>query len=263
MLKLYHGQNSVCSQKARVALAELDRPYESIILNLGAGDQFKPDYIKLNPNAVVPTIDDDGKVVIESSVIIDYLNDTTEGRPLMPRDPYAAALIRIWLIRCLEIHASVNSLSFGAAYRKRFMKNTREEREAIYLRMPDPAKQAKRRDLVENGVASHYVDDAIRFFKVMFADMDAALAGGKWLVGNAYTLADTALIAYVDRLNRLRMNGFWEKRHPRVGEWYARSKARPSHAMAIEAFAISEEDELLASGGAESWPTIEAKLNAL
>lgn len=263
MLKLYHGQNSVCSQKARVALAELDRPYESIILNLGAGDQFKPEYLKLNPNAVVPTIDDDGKVVIESSIIIDYLNETTDGQPLMPRDPYRAALIRIWLLRCLDIHASVNSLSFGAAYRKRFLKNTREEREAIYLRMPDPAKQAKRRDLVENGVASHYVDDAIRFFKVMFADMDTALARAQWLDGDTYSLADTALIAYVDRLNRLRFNGFWEKRHPRVGDWYARSKARPSYVAGIEDFAIPEEDQLLASGGSEAWPIIEKKLEAM
>lgn len=263
MLKLYHGRNSVCSQKARVVLAELDRPYESIILDLGAGDQFKAEYLKLNPNAVVPTIDDDGKVVIESSVIIDYLNDTTDGRPLMPRDPYRTALIRIWLLRCLEIHAAVSSLSFSSAYRKRFLKHTREEREAIYRRIPDPAKQAKRRDLVENGVSSHYVDDAIRTLKVLFADMDAALANGNWLVGNAYSLADAGLVAYVDRINRLSQRGFWEKRHPRVAAWYARSKARPSYAEAIEKFMIPEENELLASGGAEAWPIIDRKLDEM
>jgi glutathione S-transferase len=263
MLKLYHGQNSVCSQKARMALAELDRPYESIIVNLGAGEQFKPDYMKLNPNAVVPTIDDEGKIVIESSVIMDYLNETTEGRPLMPRDPHGAALVRTWLLRCLENDAAANSLTFGAAYRHRFLHLTPDEREAGYRRIPDPARQAKRWDLVENGIESRFVSDGIRNFRKLFREMDSALSGGDWLVGNHYTLADAALLPYVDRLNRLRLNGFWDTRHPRVAGWYARSRARPSFNRAIDEFVPPEDAELLAKGGAAAWPQIERKLNEM
>jgi glutathione S-transferase len=263
MLKLYHAPNSVCSQKARLGFAELGRTFDSILLNLGAGDQFKPDYMKLNPNAVVPTIDDGGRIVIESSVIMDYLNETTEDRPLMPRDPHGAALVRTWLLRCLENDAAINSLSFGTAYRSRFLHLMPDEREATYRRIPDPTRQAKRRDLVENGVASHFVDDAVRHFRKLFREMDSALANDEWLVGDSYTLADAALLPYVDRLNRLRLNGFWEARHPRIADWYARSRARPSHAIAIEAFVTPEEADLLAKGGSAGWPAIEKKLSAL
>src|SRR5712692_3338360 len=68
MLTLYHGKTSVCSVKARLALAEKGVAWDSRLLTL-RGDQFEPDYMKLNPNAVVPTLVHDGKVVIESTVI--------------------------------------------------------------------------------------------------------------------------------------------------------------------------------------------------
>ena len=45
------------------------------ILDLFSGDQLKPEYLKINPNGVVPAIDHDGKIIIDSSVIIEYLED--------------------------------------------------------------------------------------------------------------------------------------------------------------------------------------------
>ena len=64
MLTLYHGRTSVCSIKARLALAEKGVAFESRLMTL-RGDQFDPGYMKLNPNAVVPTLVHDGRVVIE------------------------------------------------------------------------------------------------------------------------------------------------------------------------------------------------------
>jgi glutathione S-transferase len=68
MITLYHGRTSVCSIKARLALAEKDVSFDSRVMAL-RGDQFDPGYMKLNPNAVVPTIVHDGRVVVESTVI--------------------------------------------------------------------------------------------------------------------------------------------------------------------------------------------------
>jgi len=60
MLELYHSINSVCAQKVRIALAEKELPYKEHLMTLG-GDQFDPAYMKLNPNAVVPTLIHDGQ----------------------------------------------------------------------------------------------------------------------------------------------------------------------------------------------------------
>ena len=79
MLTLYHGRTSVCSLKVRLALAEKGVDFESRLLTL-RGDQYDPAYMKLNPNGVVPTLVHDDKVVIESTVIMHYVDECFPGR---------------------------------------------------------------------------------------------------------------------------------------------------------------------------------------
>ena len=67
MLKLYHGYLSVCAQKARLALAEKGLEWKSQIVNLQRGEQQTPDYLKLNPKGVIPTLIHDGQVIRESN----------------------------------------------------------------------------------------------------------------------------------------------------------------------------------------------------
>ena len=59
MLDLYHNGSSVCAAKVRILLAAKNRPWTGHYLDVLAGDQFDPDYLKLNPNAVVPTLVED------------------------------------------------------------------------------------------------------------------------------------------------------------------------------------------------------------
>src|SRR4029453_6650243 len=75
VIELYHTNMSVCSQKVRFALAEKKLRWEDHHVNLQAGEQLRPEYLKLNPNAVVPTLVDNGTVIIESTVINEYLDD--------------------------------------------------------------------------------------------------------------------------------------------------------------------------------------------
>mgnify|MGYP000137023811 CR=1 FL=1 len=88
---LYHNDMSVCAAKVRNLLAEKGVAYEGIHLNLRAGDAQKPDYVKLNPNQVVPTLVNGRDVVIESNVILEYIEDTWPQAPLRPGDPMARA----------------------------------------------------------------------------------------------------------------------------------------------------------------------------
>ncbi|HEY2987421.1 MAG TPA: glutathione S-transferase N-terminal domain-containing protein [Candidatus Binatia bacterium] len=75
MIELHHNDMSVCAQKVRFAPAEKKLKWEGHPLNLRAADQQRPEYLKLTPNAVVPTLVDDGTVIIESTVINEYLDD--------------------------------------------------------------------------------------------------------------------------------------------------------------------------------------------
>ena len=75
MLKLYQGRLAVCAIKVRLTIAKKGVDFEPVNLNLRAGDQHKPDYLKLNPNGVVPTLVDDDFVLMKSSVIMQYLDE--------------------------------------------------------------------------------------------------------------------------------------------------------------------------------------------
>ena len=85
-LELYHNALSSCSQKVRLVLAEKGLDFESRDVNLVTGEQHAPDYVKLNPNHVVPTLVHDGRVLIESSLINEYLEDAFPKPALWPAD---------------------------------------------------------------------------------------------------------------------------------------------------------------------------------
>ena len=66
---LYNAPQSTCSQRVRFVLNAKGLPFTEIKLNLLEGDQLKPDYLAKNPNGVVPTLDHDSAIVIDSTVI--------------------------------------------------------------------------------------------------------------------------------------------------------------------------------------------------
>ena len=114
MLELYHHFLSTCSQKVRLVLAEKDLEYESHWIDLMAGEQHDPEYVKLNPNHVVPTLVHDGRVLIESTLINEYVDDAFPEPSLRPADPVARHAMRLWTKRCDgEIHAQAGVVTFG------------------------------------------------------------------------------------------------------------------------------------------------------
>src|SRR6201998_1311279 len=92
---LYNAPQSTCSQRVRFVLNAKTIPFAEEKLDLLAGDQLKPDYLAINPNGVVPTLDHDGAIVIDSSVIIEYLDETMpEAANFTPHDPVERARMR-------------------------------------------------------------------------------------------------------------------------------------------------------------------------
>ena len=82
------------------------------------GDQFDPAYMKLNPNAVVPTLIHDGQPIIESSVILYYLDEAFPERSLMPIGPFARAKTRLFNKLIDEyVHNSCTIITFATAFR--------------------------------------------------------------------------------------------------------------------------------------------------
>ena len=74
-LELYHHGSSVCAAKVRFYLAEKGLAWDGHYIDILAGEQFAPEYLKLNSKAVVPTLVHGGIVIRVSSIICEYLDD--------------------------------------------------------------------------------------------------------------------------------------------------------------------------------------------
>lgn len=233
MLRLYHGANSVCSVKVRVVLAEKNLAWESHHINLPKGEQFEPEFLKINPRSIVPVLDHDGVLIHESSVISEYLDGLSEHNKLMPSDLVRQAKTRRWGVYTLEYHDSVNTLTFSSYQRKMLLEKPPEELEARWAAMPDQIRVRKIKDLLANGGQSAHVPVAMKRLARMCAEMEDDLATGPWLMGESYSLADALLTAYFFRTECVGLAGLWESRYPRTTDWYERIKARGSFGEAI------------------------------
>ena len=241
MLVLKHASTADCAAKVRLVLAEKGLDYVGHLLNLGAGDQFQPDYLKLNPNAVVPTLIHDGNVLIESTVINEYLEDAFPDVPLRPADAASRARMRLWTKKEDLIHDAINTMTATIVFRQELLQKPQHEREARYAKIPDPAKRRKWERMMNEGFGSEIVSEALVRLQRHFELMERSLGESQWLIGNTFSLADAGLLSFFYRLELLGCQGLWQRRCPRVKEWYEHSANRPSFGTAIKAF-LSEQD---------------------
>src|ERR1700737_1260433 len=126
---LYNAPQSTCSQRVRFVLNAKKLSFAEVKLDLLAGDQLRPQYLALNPNGVVPTLDHDGAIVIDSSVIIEYLDEIAPApASFTPRDPVVRAKMRA-LMRFIDEMpaAAVRVPAFNSAFLPRFAAMSEDE----------------------------------------------------------------------------------------------------------------------------------------
>lgn len=255
-LELHHAGMSVCSEKVRILLAERGQAFTSHLLDLRAGDQQKPEYLKLNPNAVVPTLVHDGNVVIESNIILEYLAEVLPGPSLTTGSALGRTKMRYWTKQLDEgLHQLTSVISFAIGFRYQLLAKPREEALMVLNKIPDPFRRERQIDIYENGVASSHFAPAIRRFDKMLADMEADLGRGAWLAGSDYCLADIAFTPYVNRLDQLQLNHMWERR-PKVAAWFGTVRARPSFAKAYDGFMARPVLDVMREKGIEATPMV-------
>ena len=257
MLELYHNAISTCSQKVRLALAHKGVEFESHEIDLIGGGQHDPEYVKLNPNHVVPTLVNDGTVLIESTLINEYVNDSFAEPAMLPADPSARHGTRLWTkLIDDKVHPSTGVVTFAIGPRTLLLKQPKEVREANIKAIPDPARRAIRRSVIEHGVNAPEFAGALTTMIGLLDRVEAALADGDWLSGDGFGLADAALLPYVLRLDNLFMTPLVEAR-PRLNDWYARVQALPAYATGVEDWLPLPFVNLMRSNGEAVWGEVE------
>lgn len=260
---LYHFGNSVCSEKARLALNEKGvTGWESRELDLFKGDQFDPEYLKLNPKAVVPTLVDDGKVLVESTLIAEYIDDRFDGPALKPADPYARAQMRLYSKAVDEgVHQAIGVISFSAMFMDRLRKMSPEELAAHLAKVIDLERRDRYTAIHAHGARAPHVYRGVANLEKLFQKTEKVLAeGGPWLCGDQFTLAEINLAPYLARLEYVNVLDVWLAERPISAAWFERIKARSSFQDEVVRWIDPDEWKEMREGGLRIKDTIRDNL---
>ncbi len=228
---LYNAPQSTCSQRVRFVLNAKKLPFDEVKLDLLAGDQLKPEYLALNPNGVVPTLEHDGDIVIDSSVIIEYLDEIAPSpQNFTPRDPVKRAGMRS-LMRFIDEMpaAAVRVPTFNLAFLPRFA--AMSEQEFLAFAESKPLRKEFMLAMGRSGFPQKDMDAALQRLRRSYERMDAEIAasGGPWLLGAEISLADIAVMPAIVRMADLGRDANWRDL-PRVQRWYDAIRAEPAFA---------------------------------
>lgn len=257
MVELYHFNFSTCSQKVRLVLAEKKLEFLSREVDILSGAQHDPAYTALNPNHVVPTLVHEGAVLIESTLINEYLDDAFPETPMRPSAPVGRHALRLWTkLLDEQVHAATAAVTFALGPRAMILQQPAAQREAGIEAIPDPKARAARRSVIENGLKAPEFSSALGQMIDLLDRIDTGLAGQPWLSGETYGLADAAALPYILRLDHLAMSPLLATR-PRLAKWYERGCARPSFSTAVAKWAPEPAVAFLRSAGEAVWPDVE------
>ena len=200
MLRIWGRVNSVNVKKALWCVEELGLPYERIEAGLQHGVVNTPEYRKMNPNGLVPTMDEDGFILWESHSIVRYLSARHGKGVLWPMDERTRALANQWMDWAFSFQGSVRDAFWNL------------------IRTPAEKRDAK----------------AVEASRLKSAEMarilDAALADRLYVAG-PFSMGDIPIGSEVQRWIRLPME---RPRLPNLEAWFERLRARTAFKKIVD-----------------------------
>jgi glutathione S-transferase len=233
-LHLFHGLASTCSKKVRLCLYEKGLLFESHLLDLQKFEQHRPEYLAINPNGVVPALVHGGRPVIESTVIIEYLDDSFPEVPLKPADPYARYHMRLWTKYSDEVAYKAVYAPTWQRLRERAAEGLASSKvEETLARVPTKERRDRWEKMSHGGFSEEELLDAVEKMRTCLQRAESDLSQRKWLAGDTYSLADIAMAPFIDRIRNLRPDFMPEGVYPRLQGWYDRIQERPAFEKAF------------------------------
>lgn len=229
MLKLYHWEPNANSGKPMLALAEKGVEYESHYLDLLQFDQHQPDYLRLNPDGTIPALVHDGRVLTESTPIMEYIDETFAGPVLRPTDPGERWRMRWWM-RFFDAYFAPSlsmigwSVFIGPAARQR----DQAQLQAAIARIPLESRRIAWRKAIFNEFTAEELAESKR--RVWFATdvLERHLREHEWIAGDSYSLGDINGFNLGYALPLSQPDHCNDTRTPSIMNWLRRIYARPA-----------------------------------
>lgn len=231
-LHLYHAHRSVCSARVRLALEEKGLAWESHHINLKGRENISEEYFGINSKGLVPTLIDDGVVVVESNDILRYLEDKFPEPGFLPQKPESRRELDEWLTLSGDIHMPGIKTFQYVRVNARELKKTDEE-VALYRRLQknqDLLEFHAKHDMPGNSFSDEEFDNAVAMLNKAFSRIERMLSGNEWMFENTYSLAD---ISWAPAVTTLKRGDFPFDDFPNVQIWYERASQRPAFVSAV------------------------------
>ena len=228
-MKLYSFGPGANSLKPLLALYEKELEFESVFLNPAKFEHHADWYKKLNPNGQVPALEHNGKIVTESTVICEYLEDEfPDQNPLRPADHFERAQMRIWTKWVDEYFCwCVSTIGWHRMVGNMVKPLSDEEFEAMVDKVPIHEQKVKWRRARE-GFPQDLLDEEMRKIGHSVKKLEGRLNESKWLACDQYTLADICNFAIANGMQHGFPEFVNEKDTPAILDWLARINERPA-----------------------------------
>jgi glutathione S-transferase len=201
VLKIWGRTNSVNVKKAMWCVAELGLPHERIDAGMQYGVVNTPEYRKMNPTGLVPTIDDDGFTLWESHSIVRYLCAKHSAGKLWPTDLEVRADAEHWMDWAFSFQNAMRNVFWGL------------------IRTPPEKRDAK---AIEEGCKK-----SAELLKVL----EAGLTGKQYVTGSNFTMGDIPIGCEVQRWMRVPIE---RPSFPNVQAWFGRLGQRPAFVKHVD-----------------------------
>eukprot|EP00931_Biecheleriopsis_adriatica_P028512 TRINITY_DN16992_c0_g2_i1.p1 TRINITY_DN16992_c0_g2~~TRINITY_DN16992_c0_g2_i1.p1 ORF type:complete len:255 (+),score=35.92 TRINITY_DN16992_c0_g2_i1:88-852(+) len=230
-LHLYHSARSNCSARVRLLLEEKQIEWTSHHIELFKKENLCEAYFAINPKGLVPALVHDGTSIIESNDILVYLEEVYPEPSFRAVSEQDQAQVATWLRKSGDLHIPAIKTFMYYKMNASRVKKSAEEEELYRKLQKDPellafhSKHSGGKSFTDEDAAA-----AIGLLNDVFGEINQALEGKEWLVGDTYTLAD---ISWAPTITTLQNGGFDFAAFPNVLRWYDVICKRPAFEKAV------------------------------
>jgi GST-like protein len=229
MLTLYHWEPNANSGKPMLALKEKGVPFESHYLDLLNFDQHKPDYLKINPNGTIPALVHDGRMLTESTAIMEYVDEAFPGPALRPANPEERWRMRWWM-RFFDQYfgPSLSMIGWSVFVGPSVRSRDPDELKAAIDRIPLKERRIAWSKAIYNTFSKEELEESGRRVAIGTKCLEEALSRRPWIAGSTYSLADINgfNLGYAIPLSRPELCN--DEKTPHIMAWLRKIYARPA-----------------------------------
>jgi glutathione S-transferase len=228
VLDVYTWEPNMNAGKPLLALMEKGVPFHYHYIDLAKREQHSPAFLKINPHGTVPALVHDGRVITESTPMLEYIDEAFEGPPLRPSDPWQLWRMRKWCrLMDVSLCPALAMIGSHAVASVRFAQDDPQDLARAIERVPLAERKRSWSMLMFNGVPAADLAESHRRVEEAIPLYEQALAEFPYLAGPAHSLADINAMCTIYAFPLQRSEQVNEQATPHFIDWYRRCHARP------------------------------------